>query len=136
MYAAFLSVGMNVILNFIFMRFMGAPGIALSTSIVYFSVCLFLFRMLVNNIGHFDLFSIIKPILHILAPTALMCAAFLATNHFCKPQLVLQVLASTTVGFLTYCIFCFFFKVPEFRRALNLIIMVSIQSVSRKKVSS
>jgi len=127
MYAAFLSVSLNICCNLILMRYMGAPGIALSTSIVNFIVSIFLFYMLFLKLGKFAIMEIVKAVLHILGPAMLMCGACLGTIHLLKAELVLEVAISIMVGFASYIAFCSLFKVPEFGRAVNLIrhIMVS-----------
>lgn len=121
MYAAFLSVSLNICCNLILMRYMGAPGIALSTSIVNFIVTSFLLYMLFVKLGKFAILETGKALLHILAPAILMSGACIAIIRFLKAKLALEVGASIAVGFASYILLCSLFKVPEFNRTLKLI---------------
>jgi putative peptidoglycan lipid II flippase len=54
MWGTTISVVINVVLNYLFMKVLGLPGIALSTSAVYAISCFYLWLMLTRTLKHHE----------------------------------------------------------------------------------
>lgn len=110
-----LGLILNVVLNSILMFPLKIGGIALATSVSGIITFCVLFALLKKKIGDFGFREIIFSFLRILAASICMGAvcyfsAHLSANRFLNLALVLAL------GFISYIIFCFIFRVSEMRQ--------------------
>ncbi|MBM3243799.1 MAG: murein biosynthesis integral membrane protein MurJ [Candidatus Omnitrophica bacterium] len=113
-----LNLILNIILNSILMFPFKIAGIALASSISGIAAFLVLFALLKSKIGDFGISGIISSFLRILASSICMgviCyfSMQLTSNRFISVATVL------VVGFISYIIFCFIFKVEEIRQIFS-----------------
>ncbi|MBZ2175013.1 murein biosynthesis integral membrane protein MurJ [Schnuerera sp. xch1] len=117
-----LAVGLNIILNLIFVRFMDHSGLALATSISVTLTSAFLFLNLRKKIGPIGLTAYIKTFIKTLAASLIMgvvvyfmfygLSAKFATNKIIE---LLILLLSIGTGALIYFILCIVFKVENLK---------------------
>lgn len=124
-----LSVGLNVLMNLVLVRFMGHAGLALSTSISStFSVVLslILFRRKMGILGGRQ---IVKSITRHLICAAIMGIAVIWTDSIAQTILIsdttvyqaLRLMLSVSVGSIVYIIAAYVLKTEEMRMALSLL---------------
>ena len=109
MYASFVAVVVNIVLNLLLMRIIGFRAFPLSTTISSFLNLAILFYFLPRKIGKFDILSLVKYFI-LLAIAA--CAAGLAamvTNNFLSGAIgvtfINQILNLLISGILALAIF-------------------------------
>lgn len=101
------GVFINIIFNIIFSKFMGAPGLALATTMSYFVVCILLFSAIVKEQDNIEISSIVKDI---FPP---ICASILMSAFVCFSIRVIwinspvyKLLFGLVVGMSTYFFIC------------------------------
>ena len=134
-----LSVGLNIFLNLLIVRFMGHAGLALSTSIAAsFSVfvSLILFRRKMGLLGGRQMFkSISKQVISaIIMGIAVLGTSMISETLFIGEAVVLQILRlmlSVIVGALVYIISAYLLKIEEMRMALGILKKFDIRKLTR-----
>jgi len=121
MYAAIISVTLNIVLNFVLIPYMGSAGIALATSLVYFSVSLYLGFVLIRKLGSFEVDKLVRAILRILVPTLLMSLPCILIMHYVSINLFTKLIISSSVALFSYLALSFVLKVPELRQVFRLV---------------
>lgn len=121
-----LSVGLNIILNLIFIRFMDHAGLALATSISTTFTSIMLFISLRNKIGPIGLKGYIRCLVKTLAASLIMGVVVYFTFYgltesyeFNKVFEILILLMSIGLGALVYFILCLIFDIKELKILLR-----------------
>ncbi|MCK9217055.1 MAG: murein biosynthesis integral membrane protein MurJ [Firmicutes bacterium] len=117
---SFIALGLNVILNLIFIRFMGHRGLALATSISSIITMMFLLYMLKKKIGSFGFLGSIKCGIKSLFASIVMgvvvyyldmgLAGRMGSGTL--PELI-ALLVSVGVGVLIYSVIIYLFRIEE-----------------------
>lgn len=121
-----LSVGLNIILNLIFIRFMDHAGLALATSISTTFTSIMLFISLRNKIGPIGLKRYLRCLVKTLAASLVMGVVVYFTFYgltesyeFNKVFEMLILLLSIGLGALVYFILCLIFDIKELKILLS-----------------
>ena len=121
-----LSVGLNIILNLIFIRFMDHAGLALATSISTTFTSIMLFISLRNKIGPIGLKRYLRCLVKTLAASLVMGVVVYFTFYgltesyeFSKVFEMLILLLSIGLGALVYFILCLIFDIKELKILLR-----------------
>ncbi|WP_191560043.1 murein biosynthesis integral membrane protein MurJ [Metabacillus idriensis] len=106
-----MSILLNIILNFIFSKWIGYQGLALSASVVGFLYTLIAFIILYRIIGGLSLKSIGSEYLKIAASTIIMGGIiYFISPFFSNLNLYLYVLILTIIGCVAYIILLYIMK--------------------------
>lgn len=121
---ACLVVALNVALNLILRRFLGARGLALATSLAGYAGLLVMFFLLRRRLGRLGFKRIAAEMLKILA-SALACAGACALVKSAIPtpegpmQAFVRLAATTAAGAIAYLALCFALRVQTMREILG-----------------
>jgi len=116
---AFLSLIINIILNYILMFPLKLSGLALATSISGINTCVVLFFILMKRLKPFKVKAILISFTRILLASLLMgvvCYSVSRKNIFLDTGTLNRFLnlgIALLLGVLSYIVFCFIFKVGE-----------------------
>lgn len=121
-----ISVGFNIILNLILVKFMDHAGLALATSIAITISALMLFYGLKKKIGSLGTLSYIKCGLKVGLASAIMGIVAYATYHgiydilgVSKLYNLISLLVAVGLAVIVYGILCYLFWVEEVRDVVN-----------------
>jgi len=121
-----ISVGLNIVLNLIFVRVMAHSGLALATSISTTFTSVMLFISLRKKIGSFGIKGYLKCLVKTLAASLIMGVVVYFTFYglteiyeFTKTFEMLILLLSIGLGALVYFILCLIFNVEELKVLLR-----------------
>lgn len=124
---AFISMTLNVILNFILSRYLGIPGLALATSIAASVGTLLLYFDIRKSIGSIILNSTIMTIIKSIIATIVMANIVYFFKQFLigKVSLILEIMLVSVIGVSVYWILSYFMRIEEmkdlFKLSINLI---------------
>ncbi|MDD5042207.1 MAG: murein biosynthesis integral membrane protein MurJ [Candidatus Omnitrophica bacterium] len=113
---AALALAMNIVFNLALMFPMKIGGLALSTSLSGLATFTLLFLHLKKRLGGIDERAILSAFLRILSASLCMAAVCFLVNR------ALNVWWALFCGGLSYAVFCFIFKVSEFRMIVRWLI--------------
>ena len=123
-----ISMGLNIILNLILVKFMGHTGLALATSISALICTVLLFKSLSKRIGYFGQKRIIKTSIKSLMASIVMGIGVYFTYNFLFENLgsgFIQQIASigipVLVGIIIYAILVILLKVEEINMVLKIL---------------
>lgn len=113
-----LALGMNIILNAIFMFPLKVSGIALATSISGIITCFMLFKALRKKLGDFGTKEIARSFARILAASACLGIVSYSVSQNIFPgsgalDKILNLCLAIVLGIITYIASCFIFRVRE-----------------------
>ena len=118
--AAIIMIACNIILNFIFVRYMRAAGLALATSIaffIYFIILLVKFRL---KYGPFGGFALLKNIIkYIIAASGMIPVFFLCELLRGRLPVILFLTVSAVISMCVYALLLYLFKAELFIYMLN-----------------
>lgn len=106
-----IGIAINIVLNFVLSKYMGASGLALATTISYVAVCVLLFvSILKSEKGNGYYYEFVKDCIPSFLGSLIMTILLFIVNRTLSDTHALVVLvACTLVGMLSYMIFCYFF---------------------------
>lgn len=121
---ACLVVVLNIILNLILRRFMGARGLALATSIASYCGLLAMFILLRKRMGHLGFKHIAVELIKLIAAALACAAACLAIGRILPAAsgtigAVGRLVAATAAGFTAYLLVCFVLRVKMLKATLG-----------------
>lgn len=117
-----IGVGINIVLNLILSKFMGAAGLALATTISYVVVCVLLFITIVLREKSFDLAKLGKAVVKLMVAAAAMLLVLLVLNTFVPIQnSILKVMLNLLVGASVYALALFAIDRQLMRRMFGLL---------------
>lgn len=123
-----LAMGMNIILNLMFIKFLGYAGLAIATSLSTLICIVLLFRSLKKKIGYFGQDKIIKTLGKSLISALVMGGITLVSYKFLANALGLGFIkeaialgGAVGIGVLIYGILIILFKVEEVNIAIDMI---------------
>lgn len=126
MIAGVLSVGINVILNLILVRYMAHGGLALATSIAITIATLFLFYSLKQKIGSLGTIEYIKCGIKSGVASSIMGLVAYTLYHGLYSKLrvsklfnLISLVAAVGVAVIVYIILCYLLRIKEIRAILN-----------------
>ncbi len=122
-----LAMLMNIILNFIFIKFLGYAGLAIATSFSALICIVLLFRSLKKKIGYFGQNKIIKTLAKSLISAVVMGGITLKSYEFLANILGLGFIKEAItlgvaigIGALVYVLLIILFKVEEINIAIDM----------------
>lgn len=125
---SFMTLGANIVLNIIFIRFMGHKGLALATSISTIVTLIYLLYKLREKIGSFGLTRAIKCGAKSLAASVTMGVTIYFINSLFVKYIgnstmeeLVALLISIGVGILIYFALIYLFKIEELNWITNII---------------
>lgn len=116
-----IGVGINIVLNLLLSKFMGASGLALATTISYIVVCFLLFLSILRREkgnANLDFLGDFIPAVFASAVMAILvwgCTHVIGTSHA-----LLSLAVGTAIGLISYFVVCHFFA----RKQLKIVIRV------------
>ncbi len=124
-----IAMGLNIILNIAFVKFMGHAGLALATSLSALICTFLLFFSLKKKIGDFGQKKILITTIKSIFSAVLMGVAVSITYKFILNYIglgfigqVISISVSVLVGVLIYGIFVTIFKIEEVSMIINLVV--------------
>ncbi len=121
-----ISVGLNVVLNLIFVKYMAHSGLALATSIATTIATIMLFYGLKKKIGSLGTKQYIITLLKTGLASAIMGLIAYVTYHglygllgVSKIYNLISLLVAVGLGVIIYAVLCYVFKVEEVRDVVN-----------------
>lgn len=123
-FVSLLVVALNVILNLILRRFMGARGLALATSLSSYIGSVVMFVLLRRRMGHIGLKRILPDMVKILLSTAAAAVVCMLMNHLLPETMTtlstfLRLAAAAGVSAIVYLLCCLALRVDALRDVLG-----------------
>ncbi|CEP49067.1 murein biosynthesis integral membrane protein MurJ [Paraclostridium sordellii] len=123
-----LAMGINIVLNFIFIKFIGYAGLALATSLSALICIVLLFKSLKKKIGYFGQDRIIKTIVKALVSAICMgvitVVLYKIFNNTLGTGFIQEIVAlsgSILLGAMAYVVLVILLKVEEVEFILNIV---------------
>ena len=111
-----LVVALNIVLNLILRRIIGARGLALATSIAGTTGMCTMLLLLKKRFGHLGFRQIVPDLVKLIAAAALCAAVCVAMNRFLPPamgtgRVFIRLAACTAASMVVYAAACFLLRV-------------------------
>lgn len=118
------GVAVNIVLNIILSRIMGAPGLALATTVSYFIICLMLSFSFFNKQERtiYKMLDFIKPCMKCIFISMFMCVVLYAIqNYFSNNTAICRLLLSILASGIFYIFFMSCFAKNQLQDLLRLL---------------
>lgn len=116
------SIVLNIILNGLFTKWIGLPGIPLASSVVAFFYISFSFVLLVRLIGKLNYAYLLKEIFKITVASALMMVTLqITSSYFQGFASALYLFLQTGVGVIVYLLLGFGFRIQSLMLLISMI---------------
>lgn len=120
---AAIGVGVNIVLNLILSKFMGAEGLALATTISNVTVCILLYILLLRRDKYFPVVLWFNNLLKIIVATGVMTVGIVIVNRFLNSDLyILKILIDIFSGGIIYLGALFFLDKSLLTNVLKLLV--------------